>query len=70
MIYAYGVSLPGTYHIKNDIVCQDSHHIIRIGKEAAIAAVADGLGSADHSDVGSKIATSISTEYCRQHLAV
>lgn len=68
MVYAYGVSLPGTYHIKNDTVCQDSHNIIRIGKEVAIAAVADGLGSADHSDEGSKIAAFISTEYCRQHL--
>ena len=44
MIYSYGVSLPGTYHIKNNIVCQDSHQILHVGKQMAIAAVADGLG--------------------------
>ena len=68
MLYTYGISQPGTYHIKNGIVCQDSHHIIRAGKESAIAAVADGLGSAEHSDVGSQIAVSVSTEYCRRHI--
>ena len=68
MIYSYGISLPGTYHIKNDIVCQDSHRIVRIGKNTIIAAVADGLGSAEHSDVGSKMAVSISTEHCRQNI--
>lgn len=68
MIYAYGASLPGTYHIKNDIVCQDSHKIIIMGKDIAVAAVADGLGSAAHSDEGSKIAAKISTEYCSKHI--
>ena len=68
MIYSYGVSLPGTYHIKNNIVCQDSHKIIQIGKNAAVAAVADGLGSACYSDVGSKIAVTISTEFCRKNI--
>jgi len=34
----------------------------------AIAAVADGLGSAAHSDVGSKIAVSIAAEYCRENI--
>jgi serine/threonine protein phosphatase PrpC len=66
MIYSYGISLPGTYHIKNDIVCQDYHKIIHIGKKMAIAAVADGLGSADYSDVGSKIAATTVTEHCYQ----
>jgi len=68
MIYAYGVSCPGAYHIKNNIVCQDSHQIVLCGKNIAIVAVADGLGSAVHSDVGSEIAASVSTEHCRQHI--
>ena len=68
MIYSYGVSLPGTYHIKNDIVCQDAHDIIKIGKSIAIAAVADGLGSAVHSDEGSKIAVNVATSFCQKHL--
>ena len=67
MIYAYGVSLPGTYHIKKGIVCQDSHKFVNIGKDIAIAAVADGLGSAAHSDEGSEIAAHIATGFCAKH---
>jgi len=66
MIYSYGVSLPGTYHIKNDIICQDYHRIIHCGKDIAIAAVADGLGSAEHADIGSKIAATVATEHFRK----
>ena len=36
LIYSYGVSLLGTYHIKNDIVCQDYHKIEHIGKDIEI----------------------------------
>ena len=68
MIYGYGVSLPGTYHIKNNIVCQDSHRIIQIEKNLVIAAVADGLGSAERSDEGSETAVSVATEHCRTHI--
>lgn len=28
MIYAYGVTHQGTYHVNNNIVCQDAHSII------------------------------------------
>ena len=69
MIYAYGVSLRGTYHIKNGILCQDSHRFANIGKDIAIAAVADGLGIAAHSDIGSKIAVDVSTELCEKHVS-
>ena len=68
MVYAYGVSLPGTYHIKNDIVCQDSHEILLLNKQAGITAVADGLGSAAFSDVASNIAASTAVAFCRQRL--
>ena len=68
MIYSYGVTLPGTYHVKNDIVCQDAHSIVKCGDDFVIAAVADGLGSETHSDIASKIAAELSTEYCRQNL--
>jgi len=70
MIYAYGVSLSGTYHIKNNIVCQDYYRILRVGKDLAFAAVADGLGSAAHSDVGSRIAATVSTDYCRKSITM
>jgi len=60
--------MEGTYHVKNDIVCQDSHSIIKISDNIAVAAVADGLGSADYSDVASRLAADITTEYCKENL--
>lgn len=68
MIYTYGVSLQGTYHIKNGIVCQDSHCIKKIANNIVAAAVADGLGSEIHSDIASSIAAQIATEYCADHI--
>ena len=68
MIYAYGITQQGTYHIKKDLVCQDAHNIIKVGENCVIAAVADGLGSEEHSDIASDMASKISTEYCRNHL--
>ena len=68
MIYAYGITQQGTYHIKNNIVCQDSHNIIKCGDFMAVAAVADGLGSEKHSDVASKIAAKTSTDYCAKNI--
>lgn len=68
MIYSYGISLQGTYHIKKDLVCQDAHKIIKCSDSLAIAAVADGLGSSAHSDVASKIAAETSTEYCAERI--
>jgi serine/threonine protein phosphatase PrpC len=64
MIYAYGITEQGTYHIKHNIVCQDAHKIIKCRDDLVIAAVADGLGSEEHSDVASKIAVEISTGHC------
>ncbi|MCL1882659.1 MAG: protein phosphatase 2C domain-containing protein [Defluviitaleaceae bacterium] len=68
MIYYYGVSLPGTYHAKHGILCQDAHKILPCGKYMAVAAVADGLGSAEYSDIGSKIAVKEAVEYCQKKL--
>lgn len=68
MIYAYGVTQQGTYHVKNNIVCQDSHRIIKCNDSMAIAAVADGLGSEMYSDVASKIAADFTTKYCAEKI--
>jgi serine/threonine protein phosphatase PrpC len=68
MIYAYGITLDGTYHLKNNIVCQDAHAIEKCGNDMAIAAVADGLGSEEHSDVASRIAAEISTCHCKENI--
>lgn len=68
MIYAYGVTQQGTYHVKNNIVCQDSHRIIKCNDSMAIAAVADGLGSEMYSDTASKIAADFTTKYCAERI--
>ena len=70
MIYAYGVTQQGAYHVKNNVVCQDYHKIIKCSENMIIAAVADGLGSEEHSDVASKTASELSTEYCSDHIKV
>jgi hypothetical protein len=70
MIYTYGITLQGTHHVKNNVVCQDAHAIQKCGDNMVIVAVADGLGSAEHSDVASKIAVAISTDYCKQNITL
>ena len=68
MIYSYGVTQTGQYHIKNNTVCQDSHCIKIINEHFAIAAVADGLGSEKYSDIASKIAAEDSVKYCCENI--
>ena len=68
VIYAYGVSLPGTHHIKNNVVCQDSYKIIICDDNTAMAVVADGLGSVANADIGSRLAATMSADYCREHI--
>jgi hypothetical protein len=60
--------MDGTYHLKNNIVCQDAHSIIKLSDDMVIAAVADGLGSAEHSDVASRLAADLSTTYCKENV--
>ena len=64
MIYSYGVTRIGTYHIEHDIVCQDAHYIKKLSDSCVIAAVADGLGSELYSDIASKEVSHTSVEYC------
>ena len=68
MIYSYGITQQGTWHIKENIVCQDAHSIIKCTDNLAAAAVADGLGSEVYSDRASKIAAELSVQYVSQHI--
>jgi len=68
MIYAYGITQQGLYHIKKGLVCQDAHKIIKCGDDIAVAAVADGLGSEEYSDVASRLAADLSTEHCANNI--
>ena len=63
MIISYGISRQGAYHVKNGTVCQDAYIITRINDTAAVAAVADGLGSELYSDIASKIAVKEATGF-------
>ena len=58
--------MAGPYHLEKGIVCQDSFYNT-IKEATAIAAVADGLGSETHSDIGSSIASKVAVEYCYNH---
>lgn len=69
MIYTYGVTEIGPYHIKNGIVCQDANYIKRVTDTCVIAAAADGLGSEKYSDVASKTASQVAVEFCAEHFS-
>lgn len=68
MIYAYGVTQQGTCHIRKNMVCQDAHRIVRCSGSCVIAAVADGLGSEEHSDIASKLAVALSADRCAEQI--
>lgn len=63
----YGFSVQGTSHIKKYIECQDAHIIGDLDGDWKLLAVADGVGSAIYSDIGSKTAVITILEYCQIH---
>ena len=65
-----GASVIGTSHVKIGKPCQDSHGITVSGEECLVGVVADGLGSAEYSDVGSKIAADSVVGYMIQELGL
>lgn len=66
MIINYGFSVVGKSHIKKGTCCQDSHCIRVLENGWVIAAVADGVGSAKNSHIGSKIAAETVVEFCEE----
>lgn len=64
----YGFSLQGKSHIRKGVVCQDSHLVDQLENGWYLLAVADGVGSAKHSEEGSQIATTSTAQYCRGHI--
>jgi serine/threonine protein phosphatase PrpC len=59
---AAGSSIQGKSHVSKNIPCQDYVHF-ELKNECLTVALADGAGSAKHSDIGAKIAT---VKTCRQ----
>lgn len=68
MLTTYAVGLPGPTHIDRGICCQDAHACAMVNDELVVAAVADGLGSESHSEIGSSVAAVTAVELCRERL--
>jgi hypothetical protein len=67
MLGYYYLSLQGTSHKANGTVCQDSSHVMILQKNGwAVALIADGLGSAKHSDVGAFLAVGTVIDHMKQ----
>lgn len=66
MIFEYGFSLVGKSHISSEKCCQDAHRIMRMENGWIIAAVADGVGSAANSQIGSRIAVDTVVQFCNE----
>lgn len=67
-----GQSLQGSSHRADDTPCQDTHGVLVLGADATptlVACVADGAGSAKHSEIGSSIACSAILERASKHFA-
>lgn len=64
MIVLYKTRCAGPYHIKNNIPCQDSYAYKLLENGYIVSAVADGLGSCKHSDIGSKVAVDSAVDVC------
>ena len=64
----YGFSIQGKSHIDKGTVCQDSNKTGQLCAGYYFGAVADGVGSAPHSDIGSKLAVEKLYEYCDKNI--
>lgn len=69
MLKTYGFSICGQSHKKNNKPCQDAHKIERINDNIVIAAIADGVGSAEFSEFGAQLAVETVVEHCSSRIA-
>ncbi len=63
-IEGYCLSTIGRSHEKTNTACQD-YSVVHITQGFSFAAVADGVGSAIHSEIGSKIAVEVLLRHCK-----
>lgn len=63
MLGGYNLSLQGDSHKSSGTVCQDASCIKLLPCGWLAAAVADGVGSAKYSDIGSELAVRAATDY-------
>jgi hypothetical protein len=53
----------GSFHVQTGLPCQDYGAYQTLGKDILIGAVADGAGSAKHSDLGAKVAVETAIQF-------
>lgn len=66
-IVTYHISIQGKSHIKKGTCCQDASRVEHLFGSCYLAVVADGVGSAKHSQVGSSIAVNTVATYFKQN---
>lgn len=64
-----GASVQGTAHLKREIPCQDAHAYRLLPGRVLLVAVADGAGSAPHSDTGAQYAVTSALDHLEATLA-
>ena len=62
----YGFSITGKSHIARGTGCQDAHKIRKLENGWYIAAAADGVGSAEKSHIGARIAVETVVDFCEE----
>ena len=69
MIGSYKMSIIGSSHLKKENgVCQDSSDVKMLENGWVVAVIADGLGSAKKSEVGSSLATKTIIDFVSQYI--
>jgi len=61
-------SVVGSFHIQAGLPCQDYGAYQVLGQDVLIGAVADGAGSAKHSDLGAKITVKAALQFLEDKL--
>ena len=64
----YGFSQQGKSHIQKGVVCQDAHQIEILKNGWRVLVVADGVGSAKHSEDGSWLASETVAQVCKKNI--
>lgn len=61
-------SVVGSFHVQTGLPCQDYGDYKLLGQDVLIGAVADGAGSAKHSDLGAKITVKAALQFLEYKL--
>lgn len=69
MLGFYRLSLAGSAHLQSDAgICQDYNDAVVLPNGWIVAAVADGVGSAAHSEIGSSLAVDTVIDFVSSHV--